>query len=148
MKLVEKLFDLFLVQLEKLNWIVNQGKIIDASFIQVPKQRNTKADNDTIKGGDIPTSISEKPHRKAQKDTDARWVQKNNINYFGYKNHVKSDAKSKLITKCLVTDVSVHDSQATDKLLDEKKDKGETFYADSAYVGEPQKKNHSRKKND
>jgi IS5 family transposase len=140
LELVEKLFDLFLVQLEKLNLIVNQGKIIDASFIEVPKQRNTKADNDTIKAGEIPASISEKPHRKAQKDTDARWTQKNNVNYFGYKNHVKSDAKSKLITKYIVTDASVHDSQATDKLLDEKKDKGEPFYADSAYAGEPQEK--------
>jgi len=59
------------------------------------------------------------------------------VNYFGYKNHVKEDAKSKLITKYTVTDASVHDSQATDILLDEK-DKGEAFYADSAYGGKPQ----------
>ena len=38
----------------------------------------------------------------------------------------------------MVTDASVHDSNATDPLLDEK-DKGESFYADSAYTGEPQK---------
>ena len=54
LELVEKLFDLFLVELEKLNLIVNQGKIIDASFIEVPKQRNTKADNDkTIQSGKL-----------------------------------------------------------------------------------------------
>lgn len=139
LELVEKLFDLFLVELEKLNLIVNEGKIIDASFIEVPKQRNTKADNEIIKSGDIPSSISENPHRKSQKDTDARWVQKNKVNFFGYKDHVKIDAKSKIITKYLVTDASVHDSQATEKLLDEK-DKGEAFYADSAYSGEPQEK--------
>jgi len=38
--------------------------------------------------------------------------------------------------KYAVTDASVHDSQLTEALLDEK-DKGEDFYADSAYSGEP-----------
>jgi hypothetical protein len=33
----------------------------------------------------------------------------------------------------------VHDSNATDDLLDDN-DKGEEFYADSAYSGEPQEK--------
>ncbi len=139
MGLVEQLFGVFLGELERLNLIVNEGKIIDASFIEVPKQRNKKEENQTIKKGEIPASIQENPHRKAQKDTDARWTQKNKANYFGYKNHVKSDAKSKLITKYMVTDASIHDSQATDGLLDEK-DKGEPFYADSAYTGENQEK--------
>jgi IS5 family transposase len=43
------------------------------------------------------------------------------------------------VVKYKVTDASVHDSKATDELLDEK-DKGEDFYADSAYSGEPQEK--------
>ena len=61
------------------------------------------------------------------------------MNYFGYRNHVKQDAGSKTVVKYMVTDASVHDSGATGKLLDEK-DKGEDFYADSAYSGEPQEK--------
>lgn len=137
--LVEQLFDLFLKELEQLGLIVNEGKIIDASFIEVPKQRNSKSDNDLIKSGEVPGSISSNPHRKAQKDTDARWTKKNGVSYFGYKNHVKSDAKSKLIVKYMVTDASVHDSNATGELLDEK-DKNEPFYADSAYTGESQEK--------
>ena len=40
--LVEALFDLFLKALESLNLIVNEGKIIDASFIEVPRQRNSR----------------------------------------------------------------------------------------------------------
>jgi IS5 family transposase len=36
-----------------------------------------------------------------------------------------------------VTSAEVHDSNATAPLLDEK-DKGEAFYADSAYTGKPQ----------
>lgn len=142
--LVEKLFDLFLRELNSLGLIVNEGKIIDASFVEVPKQRNSRSENEQIKKGETPESFDEKPHRKAQKDVDARWVKKNNVNYFGYKNHVKSDAKSKLITKYMVTDACVHDSNATEPLLDEN-DKGEPFYADSAYTGEPQEEVISKK---
>ena len=135
--LVEELFSLFISELEKLGLIVNEGKIIDASFVEVPRQRNSRAENAQIKAGEIPETFFDNPHKLAQKDTDARWTKKNNINFFGYKNHVKEDAKSKLITKYLVTDVSVHDSNATTILLDDK-DKGEAFFADSAYSGEPQ----------
>jgi IS5 family transposase len=42
-----------------------------------------------------------------------------------------------LIVKYLAASSEVHDSRATDILLDGN-DKGEPFYADSAYSGEPQ----------
>ena len=135
--LVEALFDLFIKELESLNMIVNEGKIIDASFVEAPRQRNSKEENTQIKSGEIPKSFTDNPHKLAQKDTDARWTKKNNVNYFGYKNHVKQDAKSKLITEYIVTDASVHDSNATATLLNEN-DRGESFYADSAYSGAPQ----------
>ena len=137
--LVEVLFALFLKELERLNLIVNEGKIIDASFVEVPRQRNSREENKQIKDGEIPQRIEANPHVKAQKDTDARWTKKNNVSYFGYKNHAKLDAGSKIVVKYNVTDASVHDSQVIDELLDEK-DKGENFYADSAYSGEPQEK--------
>jgi len=137
LELVEELFALFLKELEKLNLIVNEGKIVDASFVEVPRQRNSKEENKQIKEGEIPERFETNPHVKSQKDTDARWVQKNNVNYYGYKNHVKQDAGSKIIVKYTITDASVHDSQETEKLLDEK-DKNEPLYADSAYSGVPQ----------
>ena len=135
---VEKLFELFLEKLASLHLTVNEGKIIDASFVEAPRQRNRKEENEQIKEGEIPESFTENPHKLWQKDVDARWAKKNNVSYFGYKNHVKEDAKSKLITKYTVTDASVHDSQVTELLLDEK-DRGEELYADSAYSGAPQK---------
>ena len=135
--LVDKLFDLFLKELKSLNLIVSEGKIVDASFVEVPRQRNKKEDNDQIKNGEIPKSFNENPNKKAQKDTDARWTQKNNVNYFGYKNHLKIDSKSKIITKFKVTDASVHDSQVIDNLLDEN-DRNQELYADSAYTGQKQ----------
>jgi IS5 family transposase len=135
--LVEDLFALFLKESEALNMIVNEGKIIDASFIEAPRQRNHRDENKQIKSGGIPESFTDNPHKLSQKDTDARWTQKNKVSYYGYKDHVKQDAKSKLITAYMVTDASVHDSNATDALLNEK-DRGEPFYADSAYSGAPQ----------
>ena len=93
-------------------------------------------ENKTIKEGEIPTEW-EKPenvHKLEQKDTDARWTRKGNEVHFGYKNHVKCDADSKLITNYAVTDAAVHDSQRCTELLD---DKEEALYADSAYSGAP-----------
>lgn len=55
---------------------------------------------------------------------------KNNETHFGYKDYVKCDSDSKLITHCAVTNVTVHDNRRSTMLLD---DTNENFYADSAY---------------
>lgn len=136
---IEELFALFITELEKLGLIINQGKIVDASFIEVPKQRNSRDDNKQLKAGERPESFREKPGRLPQKDLDARWTKKNGISYFGYKNHVKVDSKSKIITGYEVTSASVHDSQPMENLLNEK-DAGQELYADSAYTGEDQER--------
>jgi len=135
--IVDKLFDKFLSMLEHEGFIANKGSIIDASFVEVPKQRNKKDDNDKIKKNEIPEEWEkeENKNKLSHKDLDARWTKKNNVSYYGYKDHVKVDNKSKLITKFEVTSASVHDSQALEDLLDEK-DKGKELYADSAYVGQ------------
>jgi IS5 family transposase len=133
--LVKELFDLFGTELEQLGLIINEGKIIDASFVEAPRQRNGRDKNQQIKDGKGDELWSEKPHKKSQKDIDARWTKKNFQNYFGYKNHAKVDAKSKLIDTYKITDASVHDSQTVDTLLNEK-DQGQELYADSAYVGQ------------
>jgi IS5 family transposase len=56
--------------------------------------------------------------------------------YYGYKDHIKGNIKSKLIKTYKVTDASVHDSQPREDLSEES-DKGEILHADSAYSGEP-----------
>jgi len=132
--LVADLFALFLKELERLGMVIHEGKIVDASFVEVPKQRNSREENAVIKKGNVPEGWEDTPSKLAQKDLDARWTQKNDISYFGYKNHTKCDQKSKLITGYLVTDASVHDSQATLDLLDAG-DEGQLLYADSAYSG-------------
>ena len=75
-------------------------------------------------------------HKLAQKDTDARWAKKNNEVHYGYKDHVKADADSKLITDYAVTSANVHDSQALASLIS---DDDEVLYADSAYSGKEEK---------
>ncbi len=137
LELVTPLFDLFLKELDKLGLVVNEGKIIDASFIEVPRQRNSREENKTIKDDKIPEQWKKNEHKLSQKDTDARWTKKNNVTFFGYKNHVKADSGSKIITKYEVTPANDHDSQPLDKLLEDR-DKGEKLYGDSAYKGEKQ----------
>jgi len=135
--IIEKLFKAFDEMLQAKGYIAHEGAIVDASFVEVPKQRNTRDENKKIKEGELPEGWDD-PSRKnmvSHKDIDARWTKKNNQSYYGYKDHVKVDSKSKLITKYKVTDASVHDSQTLKDLLDET-DKGKTVHADSAYTGQ------------
>ena len=67
-----------------------------------------------------------------EKDTDARWTKKGDETHYGYKNHAKVDADSKIITDYSVTDASVHDSNEFADFVD---DNDKVVYADSAYVG-------------
>jgi IS5 family transposase len=133
--LVEGLFEAFLEQLEALGLVVNQGKIIDASFVEVPKQRNNREDNKKIKSGEVPEHWKGQPHKRSQKDTDAKWTKKNFQNYYGYKNHVNVDRRHKLVRRYLVSDAAQHDSQPVDHLL-MRGNTGSGVWADSAYRSE------------
>lgn len=137
--IVEDIFKQFTEFLERKNLIMNEGKMVDASFTVAPRQRNTREENKMIKEGRGDELWNDEPNKKKHKDIDARWTKKNNETFYGYKNHAKVDAKSKFIDDYKVTDASVHDSQPLDDLLSEK-DQGQDFYADSAYTGEEQEK--------
>jgi IS5 family transposase len=134
--LVEILFAKFYQQLAARGYTARKGQMIDASFVEVPIQRNSREENAQIKAGETPSAWNDDPHKKAQKDVDARWTKKNKISYFGYKNHINADQENKLIQAYTVTDASVHDSQVFEELLDQSKNEaGEKrpVYADSAY---------------
>lgn len=142
-----KLFECFYRELEECGLIVSAGKMVDASFHEVPRQRNSREENKTIKEGEIPADWQEEKNKKKlrQKDTDASWTKKNNETFYGYKNHIKADVGSKLIDDYTVTDASVHDSQTLETLLTED-DAGQPLYADSTYTGENQEKSISNVK--
>lgn len=129
----EKLFAVFLAQLQTRGLaLAKEGVIVDASFVDVPRQRNTRAQNAEIKAGKIPAEFVAKAKLHAHKDTTARWAKKGNETHYGYKNHLKADRRDKLILAAVVTPASTHDSQAATDLLAE--GDGEAWL-DSAYTG-------------
>jgi IS5 family transposase len=104
------LFDRFEQELQTQGFAVKSGLIADGTIVEVPRQRNSKEDNDHIKAGDVPAHIADNPHVLAQKDLDAEWKKKNNTSYFGYENHALADEGYKFIRDYEVTGASVHDS--------------------------------------
>jgi IS5 family transposase len=134
--LVNELFARFHEQLACHGYDARNGQMVDATFVEVPRQRNKGEENALIQEGAIPIEWGKDEHRLAQKDTDACWTKKNNTNYDGYKNHINADHETKLVRKYEVTDASVHDSQVFDELLDHTEDgdgNKRAVYADSAY---------------
>jgi len=130
--MVDLLFDCFHAELERKGMFARRGQMVDASFVEVPRQRNSREDDASIKAGKTPEDWLDKPEKARQKDVDARWAKKNGVTHYGYKNHVKVDSRSKLIEKFAVSDASLHDSQALEELIE--KGDPET-YVDSAYTG-------------
>ena len=52
------------------------GRLIDATIVPVPKQRNNRNENDAVKAGKTPEEREGKPAKLRQKDRDARWTVK------------------------------------------------------------------------
>src|SRR3981189_352171 len=130
--LIDRLFARFGQHLEAAGYIARGGQIIDATIVSVPKQRNTKEENEAIKAGKTPEGWEQRPAKNAQKDKDARWTKKNDESFYGYKNHVDVDKAHNLIRKWDVTNAAVHDSQKLDDVLD-LSNTGKEVWADSAY---------------
>lgn len=128
--LSKKLFELFNSKLTANGIVAREGTIVDASFVNVPKQRNTKDENRQIKEDKVPQNFEDNPNKKVQEDCDARWTIKNGQKEYGYKNHIASDQKTKIIIKYEVTPASKHDSQVIKDLIDAD---DKILYADSAY---------------
>lgn len=130
---VKQLFRRFETHLHEAGLMGREGKMIDASFVDVPRQRNSREENAEIKQGKGPESFQQNENRMEQKDVGARWAKKGEEVHYGYKNHVKADRATKLIEDYEVTDASVHDRQVVEDLVEA--DDG-IVYADSAYTGE------------
>ena len=129
---MEDLFALFDGYLAREGYIARGGQILDASIVPVPKNRNTRDENKSIKAGDMPEDWADKPAKRSQKDMDARWTKKHGKSHYGYKNHVNVDRKYKLVRRYHITDAAVHDSQVVDHLLMQG-NTGAGVWADSAY---------------
>jgi len=128
----ERLFHLFLDHLQQQHGLglAREGVMIDATFVEVPRQRNSREQNARIKAGVVPPEFVEHPKIGAHKDCDARWTKKNHETFYGYKDHVKVDVADKLILDGLTTAANVHDSQQIQGLV---KEGDYVAYGDSAY---------------
>ena len=113
--------------------LAKEGSLVDASFVAAPRQRNTREQNEQIKACKRPAGFEQSTAKGRQKDCDARWTKKNNETHYGYKNHTKVDAKTKLIDAYTTTAANVHDSQVFKDLIDED---DQAVFADSAYLSE------------
>ena len=138
--LMETLFARFHEQLAAQGYAAKAGQMIDATFVEIPRQRNTREENAEIKAGVTPEAwqddAKEIKNKLRQKDVDARWAKKNLETRYGYKNHINADQGNKLVQSYAVTAASVHDSEVFEVLLDQSEDDaGEkrAIYADSAY---------------
>jgi len=129
--LMKRLFFTFDVQLEEHGFRARKGQIVDASFVDVPKQRNTREENRQIKDGETPARFIDNPDVAAQKDVDARWALKNKELHFGYKDHVVIDNANKLIRNYEVSSAEIHDSNHFTGLLTD--NSSADVWADSAY---------------
>jgi IS5 family transposase len=139
-KMIEKLFDRFDQYLNEKGYGAELGMIVDASIIEVPKQRNSRDDNKKIKDGEVPESFKENPNKLRQKDIDARWTMKANQHYYGYKDHINVDVKHKLIRKYLVTPGSMGDVKCLSKLIHGQHNTDRKLWADGAYDSQQSEK--------
>ena len=74
---IDALFVAFDRQLRERGYLPMGGQIVDATLVAAPKQRNTAAEKDAIRGGKSAAEIwPDQPAKAAQKDTDARWTLK------------------------------------------------------------------------
>ncbi len=128
--LVDKLFTELLSQIDSAGFTACKGQIVDAAIVPVPKQRNSREENASVKAGKTPKDWSN--HKRCQKDVDARWTKKHGKSHYGYKNHISVDHKHKVIRSYAVTSAEVHDSQVFEELLDKNNTSG-SVWADSAY---------------
>lgn len=133
-EIILPMFQQFNKMLENAGLITRSGTIVDATFVDAPRQHNRREENDSIKEGKLPEEWKEPANapKLRQKDTDARWALKHNEFHWGYKDHVKADSDSKLITDYRVTPANTHDSIPMPEMITEE---DQAVYADSAYWG-------------
>ena len=113
-ELFEKVFNKFVSTIEDEHELNDDKLIIDSSFNEAPKQRNTFEENAVIKAGN------------------------GDETHYGYKAHASVGATTKLIHMVKATAANVHDSQIITDIIPT--DFKGSVYADAGYIGASQLK--------
>lgn len=111
---IQELFCLFEHHLLDHGLTASPRKIVDATIVETKRVHAKKKPEDELKRG-------------------PRWTKKRNQAYFGFKNHIKVNAQSKLIETYEATPANIHDGSKVESLADETRDR--SIHADSSYCG-------------
>src|SRR5450756_941866 len=79
--LIEKLFKRFNRHLEAKGYIARGGQMIDATIVPVPKQRNSREENEAVKAGKTPKEWQKNRAKNRQKDNHALSKAQENANH-------------------------------------------------------------------
>lgn len=112
---IEEYFNTLISRISEYGIEISKGSIIDSSIVEA-------------KGSKTPY--------KERRDKDARKTQKHGKRHFGYKYHVVTDDRNKIIKKVDVTSANVHDYEKIDMLLHDDVDK---YYGDKGYYSKVDK---------
>jgi transposase, IS5 family len=116
------------------DWRPVAGRSSMPHWISVPKQRNSRPENEAIKRGQLPEGWADKPERFRQKDLDAHWIKKTGISHSEFKNSICIDAEHRFICRYAITPANIHDSQMIPQLLDPE-NRNDFVWADSDHSG-------------
>ncbi len=139
-EVLEKVFSDYVNKLQAINSKVGTEAVIaDSSFVEAPKQRNTREENALIKKGKGSTLWNDQPNKTRHKDIDAGWTKKRQEVRYGYKGRFLVCAVSKLIVKVFPSTAKVHDAnaKAMEQYLPRAEQCGKpvVFFADAGYKG-------------
>ena len=130
---VRLLFERFHEELASKGLICREGKTVDAMIVEVPRQRNSREENQQVKRGELPQDWPDQPRKLAQKDLQARWTRKNHVTYYGYKNSIVGGITDRLIHDYKVSPANAHDSTIVPESFFVAEAAGARAYGDSAY---------------
>lgn len=144
-----ELFEIFNSKLQAHGIKVNSGTIVDASFVEVPRRRvinetDLKEPENLTKNEKLNVTLEETEtsvlvsandektkHILEQTDFEARYTKKNDVTFFGYKDHAAVDKDTKFIIDYDVTSAEVHDSKVCTQFVNLATP---GLWADSAYM--------------
>jgi IS5 family transposase len=146
---LERLFTRLDEAITAAGYLPMAGRIVDATLVSAPRQRNTEEEKARIKAGGKAAAIwPDKPARARQKDTDARWTVTFSkarpgpdgkpqidiaVPHFGCTSHISLDRRHGVIRRGKTTDAAAHDGARLREGLIDPNNTASDVWADTPY---------------